>query len=99
MSDVKRYRCLYYPLTTPDGVPTGYGEVVMMVLASDYDALSTQLREARELLRWAIEFVTTETIDLANCRRDPVTHAIEPEEVADEVVRARDWIERARRAI
>ena len=99
MSDVKRFRCLYYPLTTPDGDATGYGEVTMMVPASDYDALATQLRETRKLLRWAIEFVTTETIELANCHRDPVTHAIEPEEVADEVVRAREWIERARRAI
>ncbi len=48
MSDVKRYRCLYYPLTTPDGIATGYGEVAMTVLASDYDRDLTDMRRQRD---------------------------------------------------
>ena len=92
MSDPHRWKCDCEFLN-----PDWTADKIEVVRASDYDALSTQLREARELLRWAIEFVTTETIDLANCHRDPASGAIEPRDVAVEVSNARDWIARARR--
>ena len=95
MSDVKRFRCLYYPLTTPDGDATGYGEVAMMVPAADYDALSTQLREARELLRWAIEFA--EGAAAAQLGAHQGVGVAFDVNASISYARARDWIARARR--
>ncbi len=94
MSDPHRWKCDCEFLN-----PDWTADKIEVVRASDYDALSTQLREARELLAWAITFVDVETNALADCHRDPVTHKIEPQEVADEVTQARGWLARARRAI
>lgn len=59
------------------------------------DPRRLRLTKERALLRWAMIFVKNETDILEECHKDPMTGAIEPKEVAEQVAEARKWLEEA----
>ena len=53
-------------------------------------------RTPDQLLAWAIEFVSEETLTLAECHFCPRSGTIEPETVERHVDEARAWLDEAR---
>ncbi len=92
MSDPHRWKCDCEFLN-----PDWTADKIEVVRASDYDALSTQLREARELVRWAIEFA--EGAAAAQLGAHQGVGVAFDVNASISYARARDWIARARRAI